>query len=199
MSTSYLESNEPITLGNVYKAMEDWRVNVSPKNKRAGIPDNIWRAFFELEKRGYKFSDIKRVFAINLSQYKLKKQQLIGDEIEQSNIERTSKCSTPQETAIESEKPNPQKIPDTFCQVTLDHGVKSRIPSLEQKTSAAHATKAVVNHLKSTKNKPEDYLDRTTIIVECIHPNGHRLKIHTTQENIESVIQTFFKHGGASS
>ncbi len=73
---------------------------------------------------------------------------------------------------------------------------KAAVPSL---TQAANATKQAISQLKSTHTRPADYLDPTTIIVECIRPDGHRLKIHTTCKRVSTVMDAFFTQGASPS
>ena len=54
-------------------------------------------------------------------------------------------------------------------------------------------TKAILKNVKSTKIKLDAILDPTTVVLECIRSDGHRLKIHTSSMRIEAIMTAFYK------
>ena len=61
----------------------------------------------------------------------------------------------------------------------------------------AHTTKEMVKKLKSNDNHLAGYVDLNTVIVEYIRPDGHRLKIHTTNQSLGEVMRAFSQTGVA--
>ena len=182
MSQQNAPNSATITLDEVFKAMQHWR-----KNKKdysgVGIPDKIWSSIFQLEHNGYSASELKRCFTLNSKQYNLKKKQL-----SQSNDD----SDTPVVTKNNQNEPDRAEETVSFCEATVAPTHQSDIPSLEVATSD---TKKALLQIKSTNNPVESYLDMTTIIVECIRPDGYRLNIHTTTESLDKVMLAFFHEG----
>jgi hypothetical protein len=84
-----------------------------------------------------------------------------------------------------SPKLNSPKTPDTptaFCEASI-------APDRENQTRSS------VQTLRSNKPALESYIDTSTIIVECIKPDGHRIKIHAVQKNIREIMLAFFDAG----
>ena len=173
----------PVTIDEAFKALKHWRENKGDYSS-PGIPNEVWLQILQLEDNGYSASELKRIFNLSSTQYATKKNQLIN--------------TAPSSTAVaeqKSQSSNTQRSEGNmkFCEATVKQNIPSQnIPSL---TEAASQNKKAVVQLKSTQNEPESFLDMTTIIVECIHPNGHRLNIHTTTQSIDKVMQGFFLYG----
>ena len=92
------------------------------------------------------------------------------------------KSTKPDSSPKDSVSPQPD-----FCEAVV-----APIPALTpEETTKAAKTKSATKQLKSAQHKPEHYLDTSTIIVEYIRPDGHRLKIHTTTQSIDHVMQSF--------
>ncbi len=172
MPTSPDTTNEPVTLDQVDKAMSHWRTNKS-KNEQSSIPDDIWKTFFKLVDEGnHSASKLRSLFGINSAQYKKKHLELCGSNVKKTNIVSTA----------------------ALCEVsTQPTQAVAEIPGLT--VTQAAETKKTINHLKSTHQDPKNYLDTSTIIVECIHPDGRRLKIHTTNQSLDLVMKTFYQSG----
>ena len=187
MSASQPTTSTTVTLDEVFKAVQHWRHNKKDYDK-PGIPDTVWLMIFQLEDNGgYSPKELKRLFTLNSGQYVVKRSQLLS----------TSKSPAQPSTTVDTTVP-PHQPKVAFAQVTVetDPPIKTAVPSLSE---AANATRQVVSHLKSTHSRPADYLDPTTIIVECIRPDGHRLKIHTTCKRVSTVMDAFFAQGASPS
>ena len=178
MATGFNEFNQqPLppkieaTLDSVLRDIEHWRANKNQYPNKS-IPDTIWRNIFELSKV-HSLSRIKSIFGVSSNQYNLKHQQLVQASL--SSIKRVENKSDKQPHAA-------------FCEVEIGESGATVTPL----PNVQHATPAAVASLKSNNNDPSSYLDLSTIIVECIRPDGHRLKIHTTTKKINEVMQAFF-------
>lgn len=167
-----------VTLDTTFAALKHWREH-KEKYEGGGIPDKLWKMFFQLENNGMSASEIRRFFSINSQQYARKRIALMPLNSKKPVIQQ----------APHKNPPNPVKTDVNFCEVNVQSSVDQRIPSL---TQAAKASKKTLSQLRSTNSSPKEYLDLTTIIVECIRPDGHRLKIHTTTQSLDKVMDAFF-------
>ena len=175
-----------ITLDAVLDLLEHWRSNKS-SYPNSSIPDEIWQQVFALESQGrHTGSTLRKLFGLNSSQYKRKRTELCSPpKPEQSSKEPSS--STPlSDVAIESTPAT------TFAEAVVAPLTPTEPPSVNG------TTKADLSRLKSTKEDGLSFLAQSTIIVECIRPDGHRLKIHTTHNSLDSVMQSFFSQEAAS-
>ena len=128
------------------------------------------------------------LFNLNSEQYKKKRAQL--NPVQNTHVEKRSAPNFPKlKSNIE------QDTPVQFCEAVVTSKPEKVIPTLAQ---AAQKNKRAVAKLKSPNNQSENYLDTMTIIVECIRPDGHRLKIHTTTDRLEYVMQAFFTQEAAA-
>ncbi len=182
MSQPTRTKENPITLDSVFKDMRHWRKH---KNEypEAGIPDGVWRKIFQLEDSGYTTRELKRLFTLNSKQHDLKRCQL-----RQSHDHNRA----PLGLKMPQSQPEQTENPAVFCEAVVKTERQQNIPAL---TQAANNTKKALSTLKSTHQKADSYLDLTTIIVECIRPDGQRLKIHTTSQSLDTVMQAFFEQG----
>lgn len=175
MATSPYAIDGSLTLDKVDKAVCYWRAN-KHKESKSGIPDELWKNIFKLEDVGsYSDKKLRHLFDLNSAQYKKKRQEL-GN------------------TATNVSTDNSNNQPAEFCEVTT----QATPPVVEvPPLTMAHAaeTKKTVRHLKSTNQDSRQHLDTSTIIVECIHPDGHRLKLHTTNQGLDLVIKAFYQQG----
>ena len=62
-----------------------------------------------------------------------------------------------------------------------------------QSTTEEPASNFADDDLSPKKKRLPSYIDVTTIIVECIRPDGYRLRLHTTTDSITEVMQAFFE------
>ena len=159
-------SDTPVTLDQAFKALQHWKSNKSEYPK-PGIPDQVWKVIFQLESVGYAAKDLKNLFKLGSEQYDKKHAQLL------------------QAPSVDTGK-KPVKT-DPFCEATLSVKAAVDVPPLTTKKDLAY--------LKSNQQAPEEYLDLTTIIVECVHSDGRRINIHTTIKSIDQVMKAFFNHG----
>ena len=162
---------KPITIDKVFSALKHWRDHKSDYPS-PGIPNDVWAMLFQLEKQGFTVAELRRIFSLSNTQYINKKKQLVNTEANQSSVV----------TPINIDNIN-------FSEVK----VKQNIPELSERASQ---NKKAVTQLKSTKDDLASILDLTTIIVECIRPDGHCMKIHTTTKSIDKVMQGFFLQNG---
>ena len=166
-----------ITLDDVFKALQHWRDNKT-QYEGSGIPDEVWHKIFQLEKAGYKAAHLKRLFSLNTMQYRKKQEQSTQTHSE-----------TPVESSSSGSVEVEQKNAVQFGEAVVVHEETQDVPPL---TQAANQTKSAISQLKATSDRMDSYLDTTTVIVECIRDDGHRLKIHTTSERLDIVMRTFF-------
>lgn len=175
------------TLGDVVTRIEHWRNNKSEYTGH-GIPDAIWIKIFELDKSGsYTARQLKRILTLNSQQYNAKKAQLLKPKA------ATGKRPKPRVNKA-ADTPHKKIPPEAeFCEAVV-----APIPALTPvQTLKTASTKAAIKQLKSTQKKPEEYLSTSTIVVEYIRPDGHRLKIHTTDQSIHHVMHSFSSGAGA--
>ena len=179
-----------VTLDEVFAEMQYWRDH-KDEFDGYGIPDGIWSKIFQLETGVYSATQLRRLFSLNSQQYIAKKKQLSESGIlEPKPIKVASNIATQQ--ALPCSPDNKLEL----CEALISEGTQAdSIPSLTEKSTE---TKKAITQLKSTQQKPENYLDMTTIIVECIRPDGHRLKIHTTTQSIDKVMQGFIQQGATT-
>lgn len=182
-----------VTFDDVYKDISHWRLHKNEYPNR-GIPDLTWKKIFQLGAQGYSDNELKRLFSLNSHQYSVKRTQLCPKTATQSMVHQNNS-----DTKRSVARDNPQKNDDAiaFCEVVENKQPHNDdVPPLStNQTKAAKKTQQAVSQLRSTDNSPEQFLDLTTIIVECIRPDGHRLKIHATTKSLDVVMQTFYHQG----
>ena len=171
---------EEASVDAVLQDLKNWRENKSSTSERS-IPDKVWKKIFKLEKSGHRAATLRSLFSLNSQQYRKKHEQLTGN-------------LSSKDTKVNSKKTASTHpfVPTQFGEVSMT--VVPDVPSLAQ---AAKQNKEDIKHLKSTHTSTSTYLDTSTIIVECIRPDGHQLKIHTTHNKLDVIMQTFFKQEAA--
>ena len=175
---------QEISLDTVFNAIKHWRANKKDYDN-PGIPDSIWNSVFQLEDNGYGKSELRRLFGLNSQQYNKKRDRF--------DSTKKLRCDDEPVKTSKDNKQNHQEPAALFAQAIVDgYSQQNSAPPL---TSSTEKTKQAVKHLKSPDKKPEKYLDNTTIIVECIRDDGHRLKIHMTTCRLETLMQSFFNYG----
>ncbi len=175
MTTKPSHELQNINLDRVLMALEHWRKNKKDYNS-TGIPNDIWLMIFALEDtKTFNPATLRKVLTLNTKQYNEKRCKL---------VEQKSQAN--QEHAIMADEQEAELLND--C-------VFHEISPLELNTSDSdlllQAKKDKITNLTSKEEKPEEYLDQNTIIVECFHPKGYRLKIHTTNKHIHTIIREF--------
>ena len=184
--TSEPATTESPTIDEVVTLLQHWRDNKDQYEGR-GIPDEIWHKTFALENSGrFSAAVLKRTFGLSSQQYKTKKTELL------SPVPTPLQPSPPDGT-------NDVAAPEpAFCEAIISPDTPPTVPALTpEESQRAQKTKKDIARLKSTHQRPEDYLDTSTIIVEYIRPDGHRLRIHTTTKSINQVMQSFGAEGAA--
>ncbi len=180
MSQETQSTSTTVTLDTTFNALKHWREH-KEEYEGSGIPDKLWKMFFQLEKNGLSGSDIRRVFSINSQQYTKKRAELMPDH----HVKTAAAFPKKQSDDL-------VKTDIKFCKVNVKPGIDQSIPSL---TQTSKTSKKTLSQLRSTDSSPEHYLDLTTIIVECIRADGRRLNIHTTTQSLDQVMQAFFTQG----
>ena len=172
---------DTITIDSVFAEMEHWRKNKSSYPNKS-VPDEIWFKCFMLADK-YSGKKVRTLFSLNSEQYKKKYKQLVSDHKSYS--------------ANQLVKPAARKNCATshLCEVKIGSSMAAdKLKSPPPLATTHLTTKSDLSRLKSTKDEPSDYLDLMTIIVECIRPDGNRLKIHATNKSISEVMSCFY-HG----
>ena len=176
-----MTTTESISIDAVMNKLQHWRANKS-SYPDSGIPNTVWEMIFSLEAEGHRAGTLRSLFGLNSTQYAKKREELKASSSKKSNPSTSPK--------IPPQVPEPVN-PATFAEVSVTSSASPQAQVLSLAQAAANNQQAV-KHLRSTNTSPEQYLDTTTIIVECIRPDGHRLKIHTTNSRIDVIMQAFF-------
>lgn len=182
MSKQVTPETEVITFAAVFKEIQHWRKH-KKEYLRGAIPDELWGKIFILERQGeYSPSDLRRCLSLNKQQYTKKYQALMGQ------------SSSEGKTISDSSKDNKESLPViNFSEAVVNQDIN--IPALK---AAADETKKEIKVLKSTEAFDISTLDPTTVVVECIRVDGHRLKIHMTTQRPEVLMNTFFSQASTS-
>ncbi len=170
------ETNNPSiepTLHSVNEAIENWRRTKSG-NGGHSMPDSLWQQIFLLAE-SYTAKKVRHFFSLSKTQYDSKFKKLFPPSEPPREGPTTPESSGSKDT--------------DFCEVTIQP--TDTVPSL---SDVAHTTSSSIQQLKSNKSDPSTYLDYNTIIVECIRPDGQRLKIHTVQKNVDQILTAFFNN-----
>lgn len=163
-----------LTIDSVYQTLQNWRKN--KKNPATSIPDSIWQQIFKLADC-YTPQQIRKLFGISKQQYDIKHHKLFG----------SHDTVVPQQPAspIEPSTTTPEQDPQ-FCEVNALNPHHPSNADLTLKQQDLHQLRT--NHPASN-----DYLDRTTIVVEFFRADGQRMKIHTTSQSFPDLINAFLK------
>jgi len=158
------DSLEPVTVGAVLDELQSWR-DQKP-NRNTAIPDHLWSKIFSLSST-LSHDKIKKILGIANTQYDKKYQELYGT------------------TATANVPPNTASV--------------APIISASAPTAAAHHTPSS-NHiqfreLKSTEPlfKPNDTLQKHTIVVEFHRSDGQLMRIHAVHSDFKTLIELFFE------
>ena len=180
-------TTEPLSIDAVLSKLQHWRDNKS-SYPDSGIPNTVWEMIFSLEAAGHRAATLRSLFGLNSAQYTKKREQLKAPPTKKSNPIASTKTPSKASEPINSE---------TFAEVSVTSSAppQAEVPSLAE---AAANNQQAVKHLRSTNTSPEQYLDTTTIIVECIRSDGYRLKIHTTNNRVDAIMQAFFNQRAIS-
>jgi len=176
MSKQVTPEFKDVTFDTVFKEIKHWRKH-KKEYRRGAIPDELWKRIFILAGQGeYSPSELRQCLHLNKQQYTKKYQELIGQ------------SSSEEKTLSQSSEDNKESLPTlTFSEAAVDPNIN--IPSLK---TATDKTKKAIQSLKSTNSFDTSTLDPTTVVVECIRADGHRLKIHMTTQRPEVLMDTFF-------
>jgi len=169
-----LKTSESVTIDAAISAFTNWRAT-KKGSKSTPIPNALWDMAFALEAVGYTPSLIKTALGLSTNQYQTQK-----------NKRNKSNTALP-ETAL----PRP-------CFVEAAHqvsGGEKEWPKRTQEDLPSLSDLANTNRqsIKSVKtNNANHSLNPQTVIVECIRDDGHRLRIHTTDERMVEIFSAFF-------
>lgn len=182
MTTKPSHELSNITLDRVLIALEHWRNNKKDYDS-TGIPDDIWRMVFALEATNtFSASTLRKTLTLNTQQYKTKRLEFVKAKTEPSQAR--------QENSVTPDNQQVKPIDDCTFQEISPPELNASKDDL-----ALQNMQKKIDNLTSPEDRLEDYLDQNTIIVECFHPKGHRLKIHTTNKHIHTVIREFIDNG----
>ena len=169
------KESSKITIDAVEKKLIHWRNN-RKQYPGTGIPNEIWLQIFSLETAERSVHRLRAIFGLNSQQYKKKHAELIA---QKTIIEKAVVKSTPLPEA-------PAKPITAFAEVCVEN---TAVPPL---SPDVQATKNTIKAIKNTKVDLDTLLDTSTVIVECIRSDGHRLKIHTCSQRVDIIMQTFY-------
>lgn len=155
------------------KKFAHWRKNKS--HNASVIPNALWLQCFELAKE-HGIASVKVLFGLSHSQYKKKYHELIESKQPEINTGKSKVAS----------------VVD-FAQAQPAIESSWDISDDTQSTTEEPASNFADDDLSPKKKRLPSYIDVTTIIVECIRPDGYRLRLHTTTDSITEVMQAFFE------
>jgi hypothetical protein len=180
MSANQLNEITPVTLDSAMKAFKEWRADKS-SNGGQTIPNELWKQVFELEANGIAPRVIKLVLGISSNQYH---NQQTKREQAQTKLDTTE---------LEIDNPKPQAI---FSEAVIASSPVNPTISADKQvrslSDAANETRQQIKQIKITNNAKHS-LNPETVIVECIHSEGHRLKIHVTSKSMPEIFDAFFQ------
>lgn len=179
-STDLTSNFDHITIDSVLRDMDHWRTHKNDYPNKA-IPDNLWLKIFKLA-REHSPSRVKTIFGLNSKQYQVKYDQLTFTDL------------PPVKTTAPAKSKNASN-PTAFCEVSVKPAASTHAKPQAAPAPLAHTSRDALAQLKSNDSNPASYLDISTTIVECIRPDGHRLKIHTTNKKLHEVMKVFFECG----
>jgi hypothetical protein len=186
MSANKINEISPVTIDSVMQAFKEWRADKS-SNGGQTIPSELWDQVFELEAHGIKPRLIKTALSISSNQYfsqQTKRKQV------QAKLENTS---------IEIENPQPKAI---FSEAVITSRsvdpATSEVKHVQSLSDAANETRQQIKQLK-INNNDKHRLNTDTVIVECIHSDGHKLKIHVTSKSMPEIFDAFFQQSSSIS
>jgi len=186
MSANKLNEITPVTLDSAMKAFKEWRADKS-SNGGQTIPNELWEQVFELEAHGIKTRLIKTALGISSNQYR---SQQTKREQAQTKLE---------DTKLEINSPKPQAI---FSQAVITSSPinpsTSEAKQVQSLSDAANETRQQIKQLKINNNDKHN-LNTDTVIVECIHSDGHKLKIHVTSKSMPEIFDAFFQQSSSIS
>lgn len=164
-----------VSLEGTIAAFVKWRSEkASSERGNKPIPQELWDMVFTLEENGLSQRTLKS--ALNLSATQYRTQQ--------------SKRQQPQPTLQkESNSLNEQAL---FAEAVVTPNSSIQTPEVPSLVEAAKETQHKIKQLKTTDLSKHE-LSTETIIVECIHNEGHRLKIHATSKKMSEIFKAFFQ------
>ena len=166
MTENVENNNQPsISLENTILAFTNWRASKLQHGSNKPIPSELWDMVFTLEENGLSARVLKSALGLSSTQYKNQKAKRQQTQVAASKDTEVATANAEFAQAVI----NPSQGP-----------LEQEIPSLAR---AANETRQQVKQLKITDNSKHE-LSSSTVIVECFHSEGHRLKIHATSENV---------------
>jgi|AntRauTorckE6833_2_1112554.scaffolds.fasta_scaffold17574_3 hypothetical protein len=186
MSVNKLNEITPVTLDSVMKAFKKWR---SDKSSNGGqtIPNELWEQIFELEANDIAPRVLKSALSISSNQYR---SQQIKREQAQTKLD---------DTKLEINSPKPQAI---FSEAVITSSsvnpATSEVKQVQSLSDAANETRQQIKQLKINNNDKHN-LNTDTVIVECIHSDGHKLRIHVTSKRMPEIFDAFFQQSSSIS
>lgn len=163
---------ESITLEETMLAFEQWRSNKPNDGGQYYIPQALWDKVFALEAKGLPARSLKSALGLSSTQYRNQK------------LKREQNTETPGAPSNDATKPA------IFTEAVVSRVPTNSAPSNSLQDKAAKVTRHQVKQLRTMDNSSHEP-DLSTVIVECIHRDGHRLKIHATNERVSEIFNAF--------
>lgn len=163
---------ESITLEETMLAFEQWRSNKPNDGGQYYIPQTLWDKVFALEAKGLPARSLKSALGLSSTQYRNQK------------LKREQNAATPGAPSNDAAKPA------IFTEAVVSRVSTSSAQSNPLQDEAAKATRHQVKQLRTMDSRSHEP-DLSTVIVECIHRDGHRLKIHATNERVSEIFNAF--------
>ena len=186
MSDNKINEISPVTIDSVMQAFKGWRADKS-SNGGQTIPSELWDQVFELEAHGIKPRLIKTALGISSNQYfsQQTKRKQAQAKLDETKLE----INTPQPKAIFSE---------AVITSSSVNPATSEVKQVQSLSDHANETRQQIKQLK-INNNDKHRLNTDTVIVECIHSDGHKLKIHVTSKSMPEIFDAFFQQSSSIS
>jgi len=151
--------------------MQNWRGNKT--NKAESIPDKLWQQIFALEGL-HTPSQLSAIFKLSHRQYTSNKKRVFE--------------TTPSQTKINSEAPVSE-----FCEANLiDNDKSAPADDFNSESDSDSESPPQVALSSPSPYALESLPNAKTLIVEFCRKDGAIMKIHTTQDSIDIVMDNFF-------
>lgn len=155
-------TEQALALAQALDGFSAWRANKSKLSE--AIPDELWSKVFALE-TFYSSTQLRTYFNLSARQYSAKKADF--------RLPGIASAEQASQTALPKAPSSPIPIP-SLCQVTL-----------QKEPKAANANE------KKSPYALEPLPSAKTLVVEFCRSDGQVMKIHTTQDSIRTLMQTF--------
>jgi hypothetical protein len=179
MSANHSNAPYSVTLEDTIASFAKWRSNKSRHGGSQTIPTELWDMVFALEANGLHPRTIKSALSISSTQYRNQQAKRQQNKVKEQGNNKTSK-----EEAI-------------FSEVVVAPNKSTHEEELPSLANAVKENRHQINQLKTMDNRKHE-LNSDTVIVECIHSDGHRLKIHVTSKKISEIFSAFLQQSASA-